>query len=143
MSEIYKRLLPASAPTYRRRYAPFSMMLPSPFIGVETDEAVTTENCFEINKKLNMEMVKTLFLCSRQQTSFYLFITTGDNPFPSKGFGTALGISRVSFAPAELMEKMPSTKIGAGCKNSIRQGTSRNDAPQAGVGTLFAGKARL
>lgn len=84
-----------------------------PFERVATDEAVTMEDCIQIDKKLNMRMVKTLFLCNRQQTSFYLFITTGSKPFKSKDFSNALGIPRVSFAPADLMEKMLETKIGA------------------------------
>ena len=71
------------------------------------------EDCILINEKLNMKMVKTLFLCNRQQTEFYLFITCGDKPFRSKDFSNALGVSRVSFAPAELMETMLGTKIGA------------------------------
>lgn len=84
-----------------------------PYQRVDTDEAITMEDCIEINRKLDMEMVKTLFLCNRQKTDFYLFITTGDKPFRSKDFSTALGISRVSFAPADLMETMLGTKIGA------------------------------
>lgn len=84
-----------------------------PFERVHTDEAITMEDCVQINKKLNMKMVKTLFLCNRQRTNFYLFITVGDKPFKSKDFSNALGISRVSFAPVELMEKMLCTKIGA------------------------------
>ena len=58
-------------------------------------------------------MVKTLFLCNRQQTDFYLFITVGNKPFRSKDFSNALDVSRVSFAPAEQMDAMLSTKIGA------------------------------
>lgn len=58
-------------------------------------------------------MVKTLFLYNRQQTAFYLFITTGSKPFSSKDFSNALGISRVSFAPVKLMETMLGTKAGA------------------------------
>lgn len=84
-----------------------------PFQRVDTDEAITMEDCVSINEKLNMNMVKTLFLCNRQQTDFYLFITVGNKPFRSKDFSSALGISRVSFAPAEQMEKMLGTKIGA------------------------------
>lgn len=84
-----------------------------PFERVETDEVITMEDCIAINKKLDMEMVKTLFLCNRQQTAFYLFISTGSKPFRSKDFSNALGVSRVSFAPAELMETMLGTKIGA------------------------------
>lgn len=49
-------------------------VLQIPFERVGTDEVITMEDCEEINKKLNMDMVKTLFLCNRQQTDFYLFI---------------------------------------------------------------------
>lgn len=52
-------------------------------------------------------------LCNRQQTAFYLFITSGDKPFHAKDFSAALGVSRVSFAPAARMEQMLGTKIGA------------------------------
>jgi len=84
-----------------------------PFGRVETDEAITMEDCVQIDAKLGMKMVKTLFLCNRQQTAFYLFITAGDKPFRAKDFSAALNIARVSFAPAELMEQMLGTKIGA------------------------------
>ncbi len=84
-----------------------------PFQRVDTDKVITMEDCAEINRKLDMEMVKTLFLCNRQQTEYYLFITKGDKPFRSKDFSQALGISRVSFAPAEKMEEMLGVKIGA------------------------------
>ena len=80
---------------------------------VDTEEAITMEDCADINAALNMETVKTLFLCNRQQTDFYLFITKGDKPFRSKDFSSALGISRVSFAPAELMKKAIGTKVDA------------------------------
>jgi len=84
-----------------------------PFERVETDEAITMDDCKAIDNKLEMDMVKTLFLCNRQQTAFYLFITKGAKPFSSKAFSQALGISRVSFAPADLMKKLLGTKIGA------------------------------
>ncbi|MDR1571514.1 MAG: hypothetical protein LBS32_03215 [Clostridiales Family XIII bacterium] len=82
-----------------------------PFERVDTDEAITMDDCTQIDEKLNMKMVKTLFLCNRQQTAFYLFITAGDKPFRAKGFSNALEVARVSFAPADLMEKMLATKI--------------------------------
>ena len=83
------------------------------FQRVDTDEAITMDDCVAINEALGMEMVKTLFLCNRQQTEFYLFVTKGDKPFRSKDFSHALDISRVSFAPAELMLTMLGTPIGA------------------------------
>lgn len=84
-----------------------------PFERVDTDEAVTMDDCVAINDKLDMKMVKTLFLCNRQQTDFYLFVTRGDKPFCSKDFSHALDIVRVSFAPAELLLDMLQTPVGA------------------------------
>ncbi|MBG9582546.1 prolyl-tRNA synthetase [Bacillus thuringiensis] len=84
-----------------------------PFERVNTDEAISMEDCVEINQKLDMKMVKTLFLCNSKKTEFYLFITTADKPFKAKDFSHALGISRVSFAPAELMEHILGVKVGA------------------------------
>ena len=57
-----------------------------PFERVNTDEAISMDDCVLIDAKLNMNMVKTLFLCNRQQTEFYLFVTKGDKPFKSKDF---------------------------------------------------------
>ena len=84
-----------------------------PFQRVDTDKVITMEDCADIDRKLDMDMVKTLFLCDRKQTAFYLFITRGDKPFRSKDLSAALGIARLSFAPAEKMETMLGTKIGA------------------------------
>ena len=84
-----------------------------PFERVDTDEAVSMDDCALINQKLGMKMVKTLFLCNRQQTAFYLFVTTADKPFKSKDFSNAMGISRVSIAPAERLETMLGVSIGA------------------------------
>lgn len=47
-----------------------------PYKRVDTDEAITMEDCVQINAKLDMDMVKTLFLCNKKKTLFYLFITT-------------------------------------------------------------------
>lgn len=84
-----------------------------PFERVETDEAITMDDCTLIDRKLEMKMVKTLFLCNRKKTIFYLFITTGEKAFDTKAFSNALGISRVSFGSAELMEEMLGNKVGA------------------------------
>ena len=84
-----------------------------PFERVENDEAVTMEDCIQIDERLNMKTVKTLFLANRQQTSFYLFVTPGDKPFRTKDFSSALGISRVSFATPEKLLEMMGTKVGA------------------------------
>ncbi|ALJ00204.1 prolyl-tRNA synthetase associated domain-containing protein [Rufibacter tibetensis] len=90
-----------------------------PFQRVDTDDAISMEDCIEINRKLNMKMVKTLFLCNRQQSVFYLFVTTGDKPFSSKAFSNALGAARLSFAPEALLNSMLGTSIGAATVYSV------------------------
>ena len=77
-----------------------------PFERVDTDEAITMEDCVEIGRKLDTNIVKTLFLCNRQKTNFYLFITTDDKPFVTKDFSRVLGISRVSFASPVFLIKI-------------------------------------
>lgn len=84
-----------------------------PFERVHTDEVITMEDCRQVDEKLQMKMVKTLFLCDRRQTDRYLFITAGDKPFRAKEFSAALGVARLSFAPVEQMEAVLGTKVGA------------------------------
>ncbi len=84
-----------------------------PFERVDTDDAISMDDCIMINEKLDMKTVKTLFLCNRQQTSFYLFITTADKPFVTKDFSSALGVPRLSFATGELLQEKLGVKIGA------------------------------
>ncbi len=86
---------------------------------VETDEATTMEDCIEMNKKLDMEMVKTLILCNRQETEFYVFVTTADKKFDSKKFGQQLQIARVSFAKEKYMVELFGTQIGAATIYSV------------------------
>lgn len=88
-------------------------LLHIPFQRVETGEIVTMDDCIQVNEKLDMKMVKTLFLCNRQKTGFYLFVTRGDKAFKSRDFDKALDVARVSFAPVGLMEEMLGTKVGA------------------------------
>jgi Ala-tRNA(Pro) deacylase len=90
-----------------------------PFERVDTDEAITMDDCVAINQRLNMEMVKTLLLCNHQQTEHYLFVTRGDKPFRSKDFSHALEIPRVSFAPAEHLLQLLGTPIGAATALSV------------------------
>ena len=84
-----------------------------PFERVDTGEAITMDDCIEIGKRLSCRVVKSLFLCNRQKTIFYLFVTPDDKPFVTKNFGKALGVSRVSFAPSELLLEIMGTEVGA------------------------------
>ena len=84
-----------------------------PFGRIDNDPAVTMEDCIAIDEALGVPTVKTLLLCNRQQTMFYLYVMPGDKPFITKDFGAALQISRVSFAPAEKLHEFLGTEVGA------------------------------
>ena len=71
------------------------------------------EDCEAVDAALGVPTVKTLLLCNRQQTTFYLYVMPGDKPFITKEFGAALQISRVSFAPADKLREFLGTEVGA------------------------------
>ena len=68
--------------------------------------ATTMEVCAEVDAMLGVHICKNLFLCNRQQTQFYLLIMPGDKPFKTKELSGQLGISRLSFAGEEQMERL-------------------------------------
>lgn len=84
-----------------------------PFERVENDPARTMEECKLIAEKLGCTIAKTLFLTNRKQTKFYLYLMPDDKPFVTKDFSKKLGISRVSFASAELLKEKMGVKPGA------------------------------
>ena len=84
------------------------------FQRVDTDPGLTMEDCQHIDAKIGVHIVKTLFLCNRQQTDFYLYVTTDDKPFVTRDFCAAMGgIPRVSFASPEWLEKLTGVHVGA------------------------------
>ncbi len=92
--------------TQRKVYAALER-LAIPFARIDNDPAVTMEDCIAVDQALGAPTVKTLLLCNRQQTVFYLYVMPGDKPFSTKDFGAALQISRVSFAPAAMLPSPP------------------------------------
>ena len=72
---------------------------------VDHEPAMTMEACEEIDKVLCATTCKNLLLCNRQKTDFYLLLMPGDKVFQTKELSARLGVSRLSFAPAEAMEE--------------------------------------
>ena len=72
---------------------------------VDHEAAMTMEACAEIDKVLNAVPCTNLLLCNRQQTNFYLLLMPGDKAFQTKELSAQLGVSRLSFASPEAMEK--------------------------------------
>ena len=84
-----------------------------PFGRVDTDPGLTMEDCQHIDAKIGVRIVKTIFVCNRQQTEFYLYVTTDDKPFVTRDFCGALGIPRVSFDSAEKLWELTGVEVGA------------------------------
>ena len=84
-----------------------------PFERVDTDPGITMEDCQNIDAKIGVHIVKTIFLCNRQQTEFYLYVTSDDKPFVTRDFCGALGIPRVSFASADILWELTGVEVGA------------------------------
>lgn len=73
---------------------------------IDHEAAMTMEVCVEIDEALQATICKNLFLCNRQETDFYLLMMPGDKKFKTKDLSKALGISRLSFAKEEYMQKL-------------------------------------
>ncbi len=113
VSDILSTPPPAfSSELQRQVYAAFSR-LGIPFGRVDTDPGLTMEDCQHIDARIGVRIVKTIFLCNRQQTEFSLYVTTDDKPFVTREFCGALGIPRVSFAPAEKLWELTGVPVGA------------------------------
>ena len=72
---------------------------------IDHEEANTMEACKAIDEALQATVCKNLFLCNAQKTKFYLLMIPGDKKFVTKDISAQIGSSRLSFAPAEYMEK--------------------------------------
>ena len=73
---------------------------------MDHEAAFTMEACKEIDEALGVEMCKNLFLCNRQETTFYLLMMPGDKPFKTKQLSAQLGVARLSFGKPEAMERL-------------------------------------
>lgn len=73
---------------------------------VDHEAAETMEACKEIDEILSPAVIcKNLFLCNSQKTKFYLLMIKDDKKFKTKEISHQINSPRLSFAPAEYMEK--------------------------------------
>ncbi len=77
-----------------------------PFERVDHDAADTIEECDEVSRVLGIKICKNLFLCNRQKSEFYLVMMPGEKKFETKVLSKQLGVSRLSFAPQEMLPEL-------------------------------------
>ena len=77
------------------------------------EELNTMEKCDKVDKVLKATIVKNLFLCNRQKTSFYLLMMPGEKKFLTKDLSEQIGSARLSFADEASMEEFLDIKPGS------------------------------
>lgn len=73
---------------------------------IQHEALATIEACAEVDKILQVNICKNLFLCNRQQTAFYLVLMPGEKKFQTKELSAQLGVARLSFGPPDMMEEL-------------------------------------
>lgn len=76
-----------------------------PYIRIDHDATASIEDCHDVEKLLGITICKNLFLCNSRKTDFYLLMMPGNKKFRTKELSSQIQSSRLSFAPAEYMEK--------------------------------------
>lgn len=72
---------------------------------LDHEPAMTMEICAEIDKVIDADICKNLFLCNRQKTKFYLLLIPGNKKFLTKDISQQINSARLSFAGEEEMMK--------------------------------------
>ena len=76
-----------------------------PYECVTNDVVETMEECKEIDEALGTEIRKSIFLCNKKKTSFFLIVLPAEKSLDTAALGNKIGVSKLSFAPAEAMEE--------------------------------------
>ena len=80
---------------------------------VENDVVETMEECIEIDKALGTEIRKSIFLCNKKKTSFFLVVMPANKSLDTNALSKKIGVPNLSFASAEDMEKYLDIHPGA------------------------------
>lgn len=72
---------------------------------IDHEAAMTMQECADVDEALGAMICKNLFLCNRQETTFYLLMIPGDKKFKTKDLSAQIHSSRLSFAKETYMEE--------------------------------------
>lgn len=84
-----------------------------PFFRIDHAPVYTMEDCAAVDRALDGQICKNLFLCNQQKTQFYLLMIDEHKGFKTKDVSKQLGVSRLSFGPPECMERLLHLSPGA------------------------------
>ena len=80
---------------------------------VDNDVVETMEECEEVDKALGTEIRKSIFLCNKKKTSFFLVVLPANKSLDTNTLSKKIGVPHLSFASGELMEEQLGTKPGS------------------------------
>lgn len=80
-------------------------LLQIPYQRLDHSATATIEACHDVDKRLDIEICKNLFLCNAQKTDFYMLMMPGKKKFKTARLSKQIGSARLSFAGPEFMEQ--------------------------------------
>lgn len=83
------------------------------YLRMDHDPAMTMEDCEEIDRLMDMQACKNLFLRNKQKTRYFLVVVRGDKHFDTKELTSQLLLPRLSFGHADVMEEMLGCRPGS------------------------------
>lgn len=76
-----------------------------PYYRLDHSPTATIQDCHDVDKLLDIEICKNLFLCNAQKTDFYLLMMPGTKKFKTAVLSKQIGSARLSFAGPEFMQE--------------------------------------
>lgn len=104
ISEISNKAPEQCGPTEKKVYKLLDK-LKIAYERVDNDVVETMEECKEVDEALGTEIRKSIFLCNQKKTSFFLVVLPADKALDTAALEKKIGVSRLSFASAEMMQK--------------------------------------
>jgi Ala-tRNA(Pro) deacylase len=74
-----------------------------PFLRLDHGEAKTVDDCLDVERLLDINICKNLFLCNSRKTEFYLLMMPGEKRYKASELAAQIQSTRLSFADAVYM----------------------------------------
>ena len=76
-----------------------------PFWRLDHEVTATIDDCHEVDKLLQIEICKNLFLCNSKKDQYYLLMMAGDKKLKTAEVAKQIKSTRLSFGSSEFMEE--------------------------------------
>ena len=76
-----------------------------PFVRLDHEETATIEACHEVDRILEIEICKNLFLCNSKKDQYYLLMMPGNKKLKTPEVARQINSTRLSFGSSDYMEQ--------------------------------------